>query len=77
MQSGYVLWDSENLKVLCISEDKKRVELIEIKKTNGLNKALCFPDLTSVKNIYERFQKLGLIKELDIVNVAKLYKHCY
>ena len=77
MQSGYVLWDSENLKVLCISEDKKRVELIEVKKTNGLNKALCLPDLTSVKNIYERFQKLGLIKELDIVNVAKLYKHCY
>ena len=77
MQSGYVLWDSENLKVLCISEDKKRVELVEVKKTNGLNKALCLPDLTSVKNIYERFQKLGLIKELDIVNVAKLYKHCY
>ena len=77
MQSGYVLWDSENLKVLCISEDKKRVELIEVKKTNGLNKALCLPDLTSIKNIYERFQKLGLIKELDIVNVAKLYKHCY
>ena len=23
MQSGYVLWDSENLKVLSISEDKK------------------------------------------------------
>ena len=77
MQSGYVLWDSENQKVLCISEDKKRVELIEVKKTNGLNKALCLPDLTSVKNIYERFQKLGLIKELDIVNVAKLYKHCF
>ena len=77
MQSGYVLWDSENLKVLCISEDKKRVELVEVKKTNGLNKALCLPDLTSVKNIYERFQKLGLIKELDIVNVAKLYKHSY
>ena len=77
MQSGYVLWDSDNLKVLCISEDKKRVELIEVKKTNGLNKALCLPDLTSVKNIYERFQKLGLIEELDIVNVAKLYKHCY
>ena len=77
MQSGYVLWDSENLKVLCISEDKKGVELVEVKKTNGLNKALCLPDLTSVKNIYERFQKLGLIKELDIVNVAKLYQHCF
>ena len=77
MQSGYVLWDSGNLKVLCISEDKKRVELVEIKKTNGLNKALCLPDLTSIKNIYERFQKLGLIEELDIVNVAKLYKHCF
>ena len=77
MQSGYVLWDSVNLKVLCISEDKKRVELVEVKKTNGLNKALCLPDLTSVKNVNERLRKLGLIEELDIVNVAKLYKHCY
>ena len=77
MQSGYVLWDSEYLKVLCISEDKKRVELVEVKKTNGLNKALCLPDLTSVKNVDERLRKLGLIEELDIVNVAKLYKHCY
>ncbi len=77
MQSGYVLWDSDNLKVLCISEDKKRVELVALKKTNGLNRALCLPDLTSVKNVDERLRKLGLIEELDIVNVAKLYKHCY
>jgi len=77
MQSGYVLWDPETLEVLCISKDKKRVELIEIKKTKGLNKALCFPDLTSIKNVDERLRKLGLIEELDIVNVAKLYKHCY
>ena len=77
MQSGYVLWDSDNLKVLSISEDKKRVELVALKKTNGLNRALCLPDLTSVKNVDERLRKLGLIEELDIVNVAKLYKHCY
>ena len=77
MQSGYVLWDSENLKILCISEDKKGVELIEIKKTNGLNKTLCLPDLTSANNVDERLRKLGLIGELDIVNVAKLYKHCF
>ena len=77
MQSGYVLWDADNLKRLCISEDKKRVELVALKKTNGLNRALCLPDLTSVKNVDERLRKLGLIEELDIVNVAKLYKHCY
>jgi len=77
MQSGYVLWDPETLEVLCISEDKKKVELVGLSKTNGLNKALCLPDLTSIKNVDERLRNLGLIKELDIVNVAKLYKHCF
>jgi hypothetical protein len=77
MQSGYVLWDPETLEVLCISEDKKRVELVGVKKTKGLNKALCLPDLTSIKNVDERLRNLGLIEELDIVNVAKLYKHCF
>ena len=29
------------------------------------------------KNVYERFKKLGLVEDLDIVNIAKLYKHSY
>ena len=76
MQSGFVLYDPDNKKILCISGDKTSVELVDVNKTNNLNKALCLPDLTSVKNIYERFKKLALVEELDIVNIAKLYKHC-
>jgi hypothetical protein len=77
MQSGYVLCTSDNQKVLCISKDKKGIEVLDIKKTNSLNKALCLPDLTSVKSVYERFKKCNMVGELDIVNVAKLYKRLY
>ena len=77
MHTGYVLCTPDNQKVLCISTDKKGVELVELKNSKGLNKALCLPDLTSMKNVQERFEKLGLIEDLDIVNIAKLYKHSY
>jgi hypothetical protein len=77
MHTGYVLCTPDNQKVLCISTDKKGVELVELKKSKGLNRALCLPDLTSLKNVYERFKKLGLAEDLDIVNIAKLYKHSY
>ena len=77
MPTGYVLCTPDNQKVLCISLDKKGVELLDLENSNNLNRALCLPDLTSMKNVYERFQKLGLIEDLDIVNIAKLYKHSY
>ncbi len=77
MHTGYVLCTPDNQKVLCISTDKKGVELVELKHSKGLNRALCLPDLTSMKNVHERFKKLGLIEDLDIVNIAKLYKHSY
>jgi len=77
MHTGYVLCTPECDKVLCISEDGKSVELIELKETNGLNRALCLPNLTAVKSIYEKFKKLGLIEDLDIVNIARLYKYSY
>ena len=77
MHTGYVLCTPDNQKVLCISTDKKGVELVELKNSKGLNRALCLPDLTSMKNVQERFEKLGLIEDLDIVNIAKLYKHSY
>ena len=77
MHTGYVLCTPDNQKILCISTDKKGVELVELKNSKGLNKALCLPDLTSMKNVQERFEKLGLIEDLDIVNIAKLYKHSY
>jgi hypothetical protein len=77
MHTGYVLCTPDSQKVLCISADKKGVELLELKDSKGLNRALCLPDLTSLKNVYERFKKLGLVENLDIVNIAKLYKHSY
>ena len=77
MPTGYVLCTPDNQKVLCISLDKKGVELLAVKNSNNLNRALCLPDLTSLKNVYDRFQKLGLIEDLDIVNIAKLYKNSY
>ena len=77
MPTGYVLCTPDNQKVLCISLDKKGVELLDLKDSSTLNRALCLPDLTSLKNVYDRFKKLGLIEDLDIVNIAKLYKNGY
>ncbi len=60
-----------------MKKNGKGVELINIEKTENLNRALCLRDLTSIKNIYERLRKMKLIEELDIVNIAKLYKNRY
>jgi len=77
MHTGYVLCAPNSQKVLCISKDRKGVELVELKGQVDLSKALCLPNLTAIKSIYERFKKLGLVGDLDIVNIAKLYKHSY
>tara|TARA_R100000458_G_C8158417_1_gene163473 strand:- start:228 stop:461 length:234 start_codon:yes stop_codon:yes gene_type:complete len=75
MQSGYALITPDNLKVLCISRNPSRVELAEAADVNNLNRALCLPDLTSIKSVYERFKEKDLVEDLDIVNIAKLYKN--
>ena len=76
MQIGYVLYDPKNLKVLCFSKGKRAIELVDIKDTEKLSRALCLKDRTSIKDLYERFKKNALTENLDIVNIAKLYKHC-
>ena len=76
MQVGYVLYDPEAKKVLCLSKGKRAIELLDIEKTEKLNRALCLKDLTSIKDLYTRFKKSKLTSNLDIVNIAKLYKHC-
>tara|TARA_B100000287_G_scaffold369703_1_gene366734 strand:- start:906 stop:1139 length:234 start_codon:yes stop_codon:yes gene_type:complete len=76
MQIGYVLYEPDTLKVLCLTKGKRAVELLEIKDTENLNRALCLKDLTSIKDLNERFKKNDLTQNLDIVNIAKLYKHC-
>ena len=75
MQIGYVLYDPETLKVLCLSKGKRAIELIDIKEEGSLERALCLKDLTSIKDLYERFKKNDITKNLDIVNIAKLLKH--
>lgn len=76
MQIGYVLYDSNTNKVLCLTKGKRAVELVEIEKSEKLERALCLKNLTSIKDLYERFKKNDLIENLDIVNIAKLYKQC-
>ncbi len=75
MQVGYVLCTPDRTKILCVPKESKKVELKEIENEKSLNKALCLNDLTSIKDIYERFKELKLVDELDIVNVAELQNH--
>ena len=51
MQIGYVLYDPEDLKVLCLSKGKRAIELVDIKEPGSLDKALCLKDLTSIKDL--------------------------
>ncbi len=77
MQTGYVLCTNDFLKVLCLNEMKDGVVLIEIDSTQDINRAICVSDLTEAKNILERLQNSGLVGDLKISNVAKLYKRFY
>ena len=76
MQVGYVLYEPNTLKVLCLTKGRRGIELVEIEETDKLNRALCLKDLTSIKDLYNRFKKNDGTLNLDIVNIAKLYKHC-
>lgn len=77
MQTGYVMCSADLNKVLCLSQDKGGVALVEVESTQDLNRSICLWDLTETKNIYERFKNQGLISDLEIVNVARLYKKFY
>jgi hypothetical protein len=77
MQTGYVMCSADLNKVLCLNQDKSSVTLVEVENTQDLNRSICLWDLTETKNIYERFENQGLISDLKIVNVARLYKKFY
>lgn len=77
MQVGYVLYSKDLNAVLCLKNNKKGVEIIEVESTKDINRSICLSDLTEVKNVYERLREAGLVRDLDIVNVAKLYKKFY
>ena len=40
MQIGYVLYDPEDLKVLCLSKGKRAIELVDIKEPDSLELSL-------------------------------------
>jgi len=77
MQTGYVMCSADLSKVLCLNQDKNGVALVDVESTQDLNRSICLWDLTETKNIYERFKHQGLISNLEIVNVARLYKKFY
>jgi hypothetical protein len=56
---------------------KDGVVLLEVESTQDINRAICVSDLTEAKNILERLQNSGLVGDLEISNVAKLYKRFY
>ena len=74
MQRGYVLCNTDLSKVLCLSSDQSGIQLKEVDSTKVLNKAICLSDLTEIKNILRMFKDQELTGDLEIVNVARLYK---
>lgn len=77
MQTGYVLCSQAFDKVLCLNENKDGVVLVGVDTTKNINRSICVSDLTEAKNIRERLQNAGLVKDLEITNVARLYKRFY
>ena len=74
MQRGYVLCNYDLSQVLCLTPGKDGVVLQAVDSTKVLNKAMCLPDLTEAKNVSQMLQEKDLTGDLEIVNVARLYK---
>lgn len=74
MQRGYVLCNYDLSQVLCLTPGKDGVHLQDVISTKVLNKAMCLPDLTEAKNVSQMLQAKDLAGDLEIVNVARLYK---
>lgn len=74
MQRGYVLCNYNLSQVLCLTPGKNGVVLQDVTSTKVLNKAMCLPDLTEAKNVSQMLQEKDLTGDLEIVNVARLYK---
>jgi len=64
-------------KVLCLDKASGGVTLVTVDSTQILNRSICLSDLTEIKNIYDMLKNHGLINQLEIVNVARLYKKFY
>jgi hypothetical protein len=51
--------------------------MISVDDTKALNKAMCLHDLTEAKNIQSRLDVNGMNNDLEITNIARLYKKFY
>ena len=74
MQRGFVFCNPDRDQVLCINQEKTGFSWKEVKSTAVLNQAICISDLTEAKNIWNRIVKSELATDLEIINVARLYK---
>ncbi len=74
MQRGYVLCSYDLSQVLCLTPEKDGVLLQDVNSTKVLNQAMCLHDLTEAKNVSQMLQNKQLTDDLEIVNVARLYK---
>jgi hypothetical protein len=74
MQRGFVFCSPDRGQVLCINQEKTGFLWKEVESTKVLNQAICLSDLTEAKNICNRIVKSELANDLEIINVARLYK---
>jgi len=74
MQRGFVFCSLDHNQVLCVNGEKTGFLWKEVDDTKVLNQAMCLGDLTEAKNVYNRIVEKGLANNLEIINVARLYK---
>lgn len=74
MQRGFVFCNPDHNNVLCIKDSKDGFEWRSVDSTKVLNQAICLSDLTEAKNIYNRIMEKELANDLEIINIARLYK---
>jgi hypothetical protein len=77
MQVGYVLCSADLSRILCLSDCRKKVEMLTVDSTKTINKSICLSNLTEIKSIYKKFHDKELVGDLEVVNVARLYKKFY
>lgn len=74
MQRGFVFCSPDHNQVLCVNDAKDGFLWKEVDDTKILNQAMCLGDLTEAKNVCNRIVERGLAENLEIINVARLYK---
>ena len=77
MLVGFVLATPNLDKVLGLTEDRQGVRMFQVESTMDLYQTLCLSDRTEIKNVYQRLKEAELVGDLEVVNVARLYKRFY